>query len=275
MDQSTQNLGTLKGKVLIFGGVYSNLQALDALISVAEKENIPPENCICTGDIVGYCAQPNDSVLRLKDWRANIILGNVEIQINDNANDCGCDFKAGSRCDDFSKNWYPFAKSQLDTKALEFIKSLPHHIKFKYAGKQVFVLHGSFFNVSEFIFKSTAWSVKQANFEATQSDTIVAGHSGLPFKQSKGNKTWINPGVIGMPANDGLQSVWYAILNDEQNKLSFEHHKLDYNFKLTHDLMIQNKLPNAYAETILSGIWDNTEILPTEETKQQGFEIDV
>ena len=38
-----------EGKILVFGGVYSNLQALEALQKVAEKEGILPENIICTG----------------------------------------------------------------------------------------------------------------------------------------------------------------------------------------------------------------------------------
>ena len=43
-DKKIEDLGKLSGKILIFGGVYSNLQALEALKQIAEKENIAPEN---------------------------------------------------------------------------------------------------------------------------------------------------------------------------------------------------------------------------------------
>ena len=273
MDQITENLGKKSGKMLLFGGVYSNLQALEALKQIGEQEGIAPENCICTGDIVGYCAQPEETVQLFKLWGAKSIVGNVEIQLRENADDCGCDFREGSRCDGFSQLWYPYAQSKLSENSLEFLKTLPNYINFSYADKQVSVVHGSYFNVSEFIFKSTPWQVKQPNFDATKSNVIVAGHCGLPFHHEQNNQLWLNPGVIGMPANDGNPSVWYAIVDDTQSTLSFTHKTLNYNYKLTSKLMQNGLLPEEYSRTIVTGIWDNTEILPAIESGLQGFGI--
>ena len=273
MDKKIINIGNIKGKTLLFGGVYSNLQALEALKKIAEKEGIAPENCICTGDIVGYCAQPEETVQLFKLWGARSIVGNVEIQLRENAENCGCDFKEGSRCDGFSQLWYPFAKSKLSNNSLNYLKTLPNYICFKYANKNVSVLHGSYFNVSEFIFKSTNWSVIKPNFEATKSDVIIAGHCGLPFYNQQKDKIWLNPGVIGMPANNGNPSVWYAILDDIDNNFGFKHKTLDYDYKLASELMQNHLLPKEYSQTIITGIWDNTEILPTEEASLQGLKI--
>ena len=44
MDKKIENLTDLKGKILLFGGVYSNLQALETLIEIAKKEKIAPKN---------------------------------------------------------------------------------------------------------------------------------------------------------------------------------------------------------------------------------------
>ncbi len=273
LDKKIEHIKNLKGKLLLFGGVYSNLQALEKIKSIAEAENISPENCICTGDIVGYCAQPEETVQLFKDWGARSIAGNVEIQLSEGAEDCGCDFKEGSRCDGFSQLWYPFAQSKLSKNSLGFIKTLPDHFQFEYAEKKLTVVHGSFFNVSEFIFKSTPWQTKAGNFTATKSDVIIAGHCGLPFHHIEENKMWLNPGVIGMPANDGTPQVWHLILNDDEGKLSFSHHRMDYNFILTNKLMQNGLLPQKYARTIVTGIWDNTEILPPLESGLQGFGI--
>ncbi|MDO6595389.1 metallophosphoesterase family protein [Oceanihabitans sp. 2_MG-2023] len=273
MDKKIKHIGTLNGKVLLFGGIYSNLQALEALKAVAEQKGIVPENCICTGDIVGYCAEPEETVQLLKLWKAKSILGNVEIQLTEGEADCGCDFTAGSRCDGFSKLWYPFAQSKLSKNAIDYLATFPDHITFNYANKKVTVVHGDYFNVSEFIFKSTDWSIKQRTIEATNSDVIVAGHCGLPFYQQKNNKLWLNPGVIGMPANDGTPQVWYAILEEVHGEMKFTHHNLDYNYKLTNTLMSNGFLPEEYARTIVTGIWDNTEILPAIESGLQGFGI--
>jgi predicted phosphodiesterase len=273
MGQEIEKFEKISGKTLLFGGVYSNLQALEALKQIAEKENISPENCICTGDIVGYCAQPEETVQLFKLWGAKSIVGNVEIQLRENAADCGCDFREGSRCDGFSQLWYPYAQSKLSENSLDFLKTIPNHITFQYAKKKVTVVHGSYFNVSEFIFKSTDWEIKKPNFEATQSDVIIAGHCGLPFYHQENDKIWLNPGVIGMPANDGTPEVWYAILDDSNNNFNFTHKSLEYNYKLTSKLMQNGLLPEEYSRTIVTGIWDNTEILPAIESGLQGFGI--
>lgn len=273
LDKKIEHIKNLKGKILLFGGVYSNFQALEKLKSIAEAENISSENCICTGDIIGYCAQPEETIQLFKNWGAKSIAGNVEIQLSEGAEDCGCDFKEGSRCDGFSQLWYPYAQSKLSKSSLDFIKTLPDYFQFEYAEKKFTVVHGSYFNVSEFIFKSTAWETKAENFKETKSDVIIAGHCGLPFHQTEENKTWLNPGVIGMPANDGTPQVWYMILNDEDGKLHFSHHRMDYNFKMASKLMNNGLLPQAYARTIISGIWDNTEILPPKESSSQGIAI--
>jgi predicted phosphodiesterase len=273
MDKKIEDLGTIKGRILLFGGVYSNLQALEAMKQVAEREQISAENCICTGDIVGYCAQPEETVQLFQVWKARSIAGNVEIQLRGGADDCGCDFKKGSRCDGFSQQWYPFAQSKLSKNSLSFMETLPDHITFDYAGQRVTVVHGSYFNTSAFIYKSSPWERKQPNFETTKSNVIVGGHCGLPFNHKNENKLWLNPGVIGMPANDGNPSVWYAILDDAQESFTFKHHTLDYNYKLTSKLMDNGLLPQEYARTIVTGIWDNTEILPEVESGLQGFGI--
>lgn len=275
MDKKIESI-TIQGNILLFGGVYSNLQALEKLKRIAEQNNIPAENCICTGDIVGYCAQPEETVQLFKLWGARSIAGNVEIQLKNGAEDCGCDFKKGSRCDSFSQLWYPFAQSKLSKSSLKFISNLPDHIQFQYANKSVTVVHGDWFNVSEFIFKSTPWHRKQATFDASKSDIIIAGHCGLPFKQhhAETKNLWINPGVIGMPANDGTPDVWYAILSQKNDAIVVNHFSMSYNHKLTSSLMQNSLLPQEYARTIITGIWDNTEILPPVESGLQGFGIE-
>ncbi|MFC6268702.1 metallophosphoesterase family protein [Frigoriflavimonas asaccharolytica] len=273
MDKKLENLGKIEGKILLFGGVYSNLQALEALKTVAEEENILPEHCICTGDIVGYCAQPEESIQFFKNWKAKAIRGNVEEQLIENAEDCGCDFTEGSRCDILSQFWYPYAKSKLSENSINYLKTIANHLTFEIAGKKASVVHGAYSNISEFIFKSTHWSKKEENFEQTESQIIIAGHCGLPFLDVKDHKFWINPGVIGMPANDGKTDVWYAIMQEKDNTLDIEFKNLKYDFKLANKLMIENNLPSEYAKTLVTGIWNNMEILPNEEKNLQGKEI--
>ncbi|MTI32745.1 metallophosphoesterase family protein [Xanthovirga aplysinae] len=268
-----KDLGNLSGEVLVFGGVYSNFQALEAFYQIAKERGVPAENIICTGDVVGYCAQPEECLQLVKSWGIHCIAGNVELQLGSNAEDCGCDFRDGSRCHTFSKQWYPYAVSQLSKSSLEWIQTLTDHIRFTLGGKTCYVVHGSYGKVSEYIFASTNWEVKKKVFEESRSEVILSGHSGLPFSEERGRKMWVNSGAIGMPANDSTPRVWYLLLSDLDKGLSFNHHHFDYDHFKASELMLEKKLPQAYAKTLLTGLWDNCEILPEKETKQQGVSL--
>ncbi len=275
MDKEITHIGTKNGKLLLFGGVYSNLQALEQLIGIADTEGIAPENCICTGDITGYCAQPEETIELFRKWGALSIAGNVELQLANDSQDCGCDFKAGGRCDSFSKLWFPYSKRHLSRESLQWISEIPEYISFDYGNKRITVVHGNYGNTSEFVFKSNANSNKEKCFEQTKSDVIIAGHCGLPFHQPIKDKVWLNPGVIGMPANDGTTRVWYMILEIQQDKLNYTHRSFEYDHTTAQQLMFKNHLPEAYADTLTSGIWDNMEILPELEKMGQGIPINL
>ncbi|MCB0642974.1 MAG: metallophosphoesterase family protein, partial [Phaeodactylibacter sp.] len=202
------------------------------------------------------------------------IAGNVELQLAAGESDCACDFVSGGRCDTFSKEWYPYAQQTLSEDALAWMHRLPEFIRFQYAGKSFFVLHGSYQHTSEFIFRSTDWALKARNFEATQAEVILAGHCGLPFSEEQEGRHWLNAGVIGMPANDGTPRVWYLLLEEGEAGWTYTHRELHYDYQQARQGMIDHALPPTYAETLRTGIWDNCEILPPAETALQGQAIE-
>lgn len=268
----TKNIGSLSGKILVFGGVYSNLQALHALHDAAAKHKISADHIICTGDIAGYCAQPAACLDFIAQWDIHCIQGNVEQNLLSGADDCGCNFTEGGRCDLLSKQWFPYAMSNVTETNRHFLRILPHHLTFQYAGRRFTVVHGSATDISAFVFRSTPWEIKRKNFEITNSEVILAGHCGLPFSDSMEDLYWLNAGVIGMPANDGTPDTWYMILNDDDG-LQYSFCRLQYDYESAANLMTSSNLPTTYAKTLTTGIWDNCEILPDIEKSWQGKEI--
>ena len=100
-----QDFGRFDGPLVLFGGVYSNFQALEALIKA-----IGDRPAICTGDVVAYCADASASVALVRQSGWPLVAGNCERQIADAASDCGCGFRSQAahvRC--FSRGWYPHA----------------------------------------------------------------------------------------------------------------------------------------------------------------------
>jgi alkylhydroperoxidase/carboxymuconolactone decarboxylase family protein len=269
-----EDLGKLHGKILLFGGVYSNLHALGALRDLAREEGIPPENCIGTGDLLGYCAHPEETVEAMRSWGAKNIAGNVERQLASGEADCGCNFEEGSRCDTLSTQWYPFVQREISQASLQWIAGLPDHIRFQTGGLTALVVHGSLRDISEFRFCSSPENAFLEDFRQAGTDLIIAGHCGLPFTREFGAGKWLNPGVVGMPANDGTPRVWYMVLETgADGRPVYRHRALAYDYRAAAADMLKKGLPEAYADTLLSGIWDTMEILPPKERLQQGIPL--
>ena len=269
----TNNIGSFNEDIFVFGGVYSNLQALRTVKALAEERGFRPKQIICTGDIIAYCANPVECVDLLEDWGVHAIAGNVELNLRDESDDCGCNFNEGSRCDVFSRQWYPYAKEAITDKNKAYIHSLPEFLDLDFHGKKVKIVHGSYHNISEFVFQSSPDELFDKNFEDSGAEIIVAGHCGIPFERKTKKGHWINAGVIGMPANDGTARTWCGILGLTQNKPSFEFIELNYDHATASKRMLEAGLPSSYANTLINGIWDNCEILPPEETALQGKKL--
>lgn len=284
-----KNIANLTGPVLLFGGAYSNLQALTALRAEAERMGIPPQNVICTGDTAGYCADPAGCLDLIQDWGIHAIAGNVETNLVAGTDDCGCGFGDGSRCDMFAKLWYNYAGNNVTKRNLAYMAELPDVLSFTYAGREVVVLHGSPRNQSEFVWRSTDADLKAQFCADAGAEVVVGGHCGLPFASqvpalSEGTGPlatpsgppglWLNPGVIGMPANDGTPRTWFMTLDDTSG-FNFRFHALHYDHKGAKARMLDDRrLPVSYAATLTTGIWDNTEIMPPAEEAREGIPLD-
>ncbi|MFC4351976.1 metallophosphoesterase family protein [Fodinicurvata halophila] len=265
-----KDLGTLEGRLLLFGGPYSNLQALEALHARAQTLDINPSHCICNGDVVAYCGDPEASVAFVRNWGIEVAAGNCEEQLAINAADCGCGFEEGSTCEVLSREWYDFARAHLNGSARSWMNELPDCLLFRYAGLRVAVLHATHRANNSFVFPTTPAHEKRQALQALQCDLVVSGHSGLPFTQQLDSGIWHNPGVIGLPANDGFASTWYALLEADENGVRIEHHRLVYDYRKAADRMRSVGLSEAYARALETGLWPSLDVLPQKERNATG-----
>ena len=269
----TFDLGSFSQPILLFGGAYGNFQATAALKAIAQKSAIPPERVICTGDITAYCAQPRETVDLIHEWGIHCIQGNVEAQVAAAADDCGCNFSPESSCDRLSQQWYRHTQHEVRADQRDWFGTLPKHLRFNLNGFACVVVHGSFTEMSRFVFESTPWSEKETELERAEASVLICGHSGLPFGQTENGKLWCNAGVIGMPANDGTQRGWYAVLEPDGAGLKCSNFSFDYDHQKAAALMEEKPLPLEYRDALLTGLWHSCDILPEAETLSQGAKI--
>ena len=142
-------------------------------------------------------------------------------------------------------------------------------VKFKFSRKKFAVIHGGVEKINQFMFCSTSTEAKWRQITAAGVDGIIGGHCGLPFTQQIRGRVWHNPGVIGMPANDGTSRVWYSLWSEVQGKIKIEHRSMNYDAGITRTKMLSAGLDEGYAETLFTGLWPSVDVLPQVEKTRQ------
>jgi len=269
------------GSFLCFGGPYSNLQALRAMHGEADRLGIPPGRVICTGDVVAYCAHPNETVALIREWGCHVVAGNCEENLAARVDDCGCGFEEGSACDRLSRGWYGFADAVLEEDHRAWMAALPRFLAFELGGLRIRVIHGGVQETARFVFPGSTAEEKLDEWEMARSDVVVAGHCGVPFIERVGGGVWFNPGVIGMPANDGTRDGWYGLMTpvedagDERGGgLTFSTHRLCHDAEGAANALQAKGFAPAYAEALRSGLWPSEDVLPPADRARRGVRLE-
>lgn len=269
------DLGNLNGPMLFFGGPYSNLSATRAMRETAESLGIPHSRVICTGDLVAYCAEPNEVVDEIRHWGIPVVMGNCEESLANNSADCGCGFESDSACALLSDSWYRYSNTHIRFDNRRWMSSLPREIRLRLAGREILVVHGAPSSINRFVFASTTSTDKEQELRTAKADVIIGGHCGIPFGQAVGDGFWLNSGVIGMPANDGTSSGWFMLLKPSGDGYTAEWRRLDYDWLRTQESMHKAGLANGYAQALESGLWPSMDVLPLPERQRQGSLIEL
>ena len=263
-----------EGPTLIFGGPYSNLQATRAVLTEAKRLSIAPEYTICTGDLTAYCGDPVATIDLVRDAGIPVVMGNCDEQLGGGASDCGCGFTAGSSCEGLSVAWFAYADSQVGVDARRWLAQLPRRIDLQIGSQRLAVIHGGIDLINRFVFASTPGLIKRRDIELADCDGIIAGHCGLPFTQVIDGRLWHNPGVVGLPANDGTARVWYSLVTPTESGIEIEHRALVYDHLRAADAMLRAGLPREYRDSLSSGIWPSCDVLPYPEIRARGVPLD-
>lgn len=263
MDMEIRDLGSLTGPVWLFGGVYSNLSALDSLLGLAQRHGVRPGNLLCSGDIIGPGADPVACLQAIEASGAVVIAGTTERQLAVGASDCGCGYAPGSTLARLSEGWYAQADRQVSGRWRDWLSALPDLAVFAHEGRRYGVVHGGLTDIARDLWPSSPDAEFTQEITAITAaigpvDAIIAGHCGLAFERVVGGVHWINAGAIGLPPNDGRPMTRYAILAADGARL----HRLQYDVGAAQAAMQAAGLSQGYDTTLTDGLWPCQDGLP-------------
>jgi predicted phosphodiesterase len=238
----------------------------------AAELGITARSCICTGDVVAYCVEPEEAIAAVRDWGCQVVAGNCEEQLAAGAGDCGCGFEAGTECDQLAKGWYEFANARISARDRAWMASLPKTFTFTLGGLRFRVVHGGVNLINRFVFRSQREVISE-ELKSAEADIVIAGHCGFPFIERTDGRVWFNPGVIGMPANDGTTDTWFGLIEKRGDHVVLSTHRLAYDHHGAAAIMRRWSHANSYARCLTTGFWPSLDVLPAEEKKATGIKI--
>ncbi len=254
----------------VFGGVYSNHLALEAVLRDARERGA--EAFYCLGDLGAFGPSPDRVPPILRDAGATVIRGNYDDSLARGLEDCQCGY-TDPRDNRFARLSYRYTFRETSGRWKKWMGTLPESLRIRLGDREVLMCHGSPRRMNEFLWESTTSTDFLAHLvEAHGADAILATHTGLHWsRELPGGRLFANVGCIGRPANDGRTDVWYALLRpgSEGEAPDVEFVPVAYDHEALAEEMRAEGLPEAFVETILTGWWTTClEVLPAAERRR-------
>jgi putative phosphoesterase len=226
-------------RVAVISDVHSNLEALEAVMAAAGGEVF-----CCLGDMVGYGANPNEVLERLKEAGATAVKGN-----HDDAAVTGETGWFNARAA-MAIRW---TKERLTQENLAYLGSLPLGIRSELEGVKTFMTHGSPDDpLREYVDPSTHLDLFPHYLMKTESNVIALGHTHVPYLWEGEGGSVFNPGSVGQP-RDGDPRASYAILTVEGTRVTVSHRRVEYDVAAAARKIVDAGLPAVLAERLLVG----------------------
>ncbi|MEZ5333157.1 MAG: metallophosphoesterase family protein [Thermoanaerobaculia bacterium] len=258
-------------RVAVFGGVYSNHHALEALLDDARQRGA--EAVYCLGDLGGFGPSPEKVRPLLEQGGARTIQGNYEESLAGGAEDCNCGY-TDPRDNHFAALSYRYTAESCSPELKEWMGRLPRRRRIRVGSRELLLVHGSPRRINEFLFASTSPApFLEAVLDRERADGLLCTHTGLHWhRRLESGRDVVNVGVIGRPANDGATHVWYALLEMRGGALGVDLVPLPYDHGALAAEMRAEGLPPEFVETIETGWWTTClEILPARERAASRF----
>jgi predicted phosphodiesterase len=249
-------------RILLLSDIHSNLEALEASLAVA-----PPYDVVVNlGDIVGYCASPNEVIDRSRE------LGKIFVRGNHDKAACGLmDLKDFNPVAALAAEW---TREQLTEDNLAWLRALPQGPVQVDGVADVQFVHGSPIDEDEYVVSVrdavepimiSAVSVTffghthlQGSFvaNATYLDAYrptyktVGQPETVEVPLKGGLRYLVNPGSVGQP-RDGDWRAGFALFDTEARIVTFC--RVPYNLKSAQDRIFAAQLPQRLGTRLAAG----------------------
>ena len=238
-------------KYAIFGDIHANLEAFEAVL--ADAEQLGCTDYVCTGDIVGYAADPNECLRIVRDMNCPVVKGNHDEEAILNTSLEGLN--------PLAKQAMEWTRAQLNEDERDSLNNM----KLVRQVADFTIVHATLDTPGSWTYVTNKFDA-MASFSYQFTQLCFYGHTHTPriyvkgdsvepleemeVKLEMGRKYFINVGSTGQP-RDGDWRASYAVYDAENQNVEIR--RLDFNIRKAQDKIIDAGLPEMLAHRLSLG----------------------
>ena len=242
----------------LISDIHANIQALDAGLADIDGRN-DVDGVFHLGDLVGYSANPNEVVARLRKRGIAGIAGNYDSTVATDYKHCGCRYE-DARQEELSHVSYEFTRRVVTAETKRYLGELPFSIEVRplgghLSGPRVVVVHGTptLNTVYWTANRSDDFCLKMAAIAGLESGDVIAfGHTHLPWHRMVSGIHFVNTGSVGRP-KDGDWRAGYVLLTVGGELPEVEFVRVEYDVNAAADAVVAAGLPEDFAAFLRRG----------------------
>jgi putative phosphoesterase len=215
-------------KIGIISDIHGNYEALKVVLS--ELDKIGVNEIYCLGDVVGYYSQVNECCDELRKRNISTLMGNHDWYMasggfcprSKSVNDC-----------------LVYQRKVITHENVEWLRTFQVQ---KFVA-DIHMVHGGWADPIDEYLKEPS----EAYFSKIIGNKFVSGHTHIQMLQKYKNKTYCNPGSVGMPRDNDPRAAFATY--DGQ----FSLHRVEYNMQPVFDLMNKAGFDDYYYGCLKTG----------------------
>jgi predicted phosphodiesterase len=238
-------------KYAVISDVHGNLEALEACLKKIDE--LRADKIICLGDLVDYCAQPNECI--------EILLKRADVIIKGNHDEAQYRYELSDGFTENARISSIHTREVLKPEYAELFKTLPQSFSEDY----ILFVHASPAYLPEYKYILTVESAA-INFGSFTEKVCFVGHSHRPliFKETgtgayivengvidRRSRYIINVGSVGQP-RDGKKEASFGIFDSDSWK--YANYRVKYDVLTASEKIRKEGLPEYLADRILKGV---------------------
>lgn len=242
----------------IISDIHANLAALDAVLADIDRRG-DVDVIYHAGDLVGYSAEPNEVVARLRERAIAGVAGNYDSTVATGYAHCGCRSES-PRQEELAELSYRYTLGATTAETKRYLGGLPFSLDLRplgghLHGPRLVIVHGTptLNTVYWTEDRSHEFCLKMARHVALEpGDAIAFGHTHKPWHRLVEGIHFINTGSVGRP-KDGHWQAGYVLFDFGGAQTHVEHVRVPYDIERTITGVRAAGLPEEFVEFLRSG----------------------